>query len=349
MSVQRACQHCGYRADTPRTGWRMPTSRGTPARDSGGVPRRRGVAPPWSRRQFGATANTRASGTSTARASHTSRTGAAAVRAETRTPTPSGQRARRRSSGDGRRTRTPPSSASTSPGCGTPAWASARSRSWPVRPAATSAPSSRRATRSRACERERQQRILAISPQDFRNRAPHSRMDPTGTRRRLQALVAIGYPFAELASRLGRTTGNLGRCLVSESVNAYTALDVAELYERLSLVVPRFATDHEREASERARAQAQERGWLPPLAWDDIDHDAEPEAGGHPPGDDIDEIAVERALAGDGIRLEHLNWAEQAEVVRLLTERGKSIRDIADLLATTARTVSRRRRRVRAA
>ena len=48
-------------------------------------------------------------------------------------------------------------------------------------------------------------------------------------------------------------------------------------------------------------------------------------------------------LAGDGLRLEHLTLAEQNEVVRRLTERGKSIRDIADQLATTKRTVSRRR------
>lgn len=63
----------------------------------------------------------------------------------------------------------------------------------------------------------------------------------------------------------------------------------------------------------------------------------------------FDEIAVERAVAGDGIRLEHLTAAEQAEVVRRLTERGKSIRDIATQLATTTRTVSRRRLAISAA
>ncbi|MDX6432336.1 MAG: hypothetical protein QOE54_4702, partial [Streptosporangiaceae bacterium] len=46
---------------------------------------------------------------------------------------------------------------------------------------------------------------------------------------------------------------------------------------------------------------------------------------------------------GDGIRLDDLTAAEQAELVRRLTERGKSIRDIADQLATTKRTVTRRR------
>jgi DNA-binding NarL/FixJ family response regulator len=58
---------------------------------------------------------------------------------------------------------------------------------------------------------------------------------------------------------------------------------------------------------------------------------------------DIDEIAVERALAGDGVFYDDLTSAEQQEVVRRLTARGRSIRDIATQLATTKRTVSRRR------
>jgi DNA-binding NarL/FixJ family response regulator len=79
------------------------------------------------------------------------------------------------------------------------------------------------------------------------------------------------------------------------------------------------------------------------MARDRIDTDPSPCA--DPPDlfDEPDEIAIERALAGDGMRLEHLTIAEQNEVVRRLTERGKSIRDIAEQLATTKRTVSRRR------
>lgn len=60
--------------------------------------------------------------------------------------------------------------------------------------------------------------------------------------------------------------------------------------------------------------------------------------------DDIDEIAIELALSGRSIRLSQLPPAEQGEVVRRLTEGGKSVRDIAEQLATNTRTVSRRRR-----
>lgn len=58
---------------------------------------------------------------------------------------------------------------------------------------------------------------------------------------------------------------------------------------------------------------------------------------------DVDEIAIERALAGDGIALAQLTQAEQLEVVRQLTEQGESIADIAARLATSTATVSRRR------
>jgi hypothetical protein len=52
---------------------------------------------------------------------------------------------------------------------------------------------------------------------------------------------------------------------------------------------------------------------------------------------------VERALTGDHIGYDDLTAAEQQEVVRSLIARGASIRDIAAQLATSKRTVSRRR------
>jgi DNA-binding NarL/FixJ family response regulator len=52
---------------------------------------------------------------------------------------------------------------------------------------------------------------------------------------------------------------------------------------------------------------------------------------------------VERALAGDDIAYDDLTAVEQQEVIRRLTARGTSIRDIAARLRTTKRTVSRRR------
>jgi hypothetical protein len=187
-------------------------------------------------------------------------------------------------------------------------------------------------------------RVLRIGVDD-RNRAPHSRVDATGTRRRLQALVAIGWPTELLAAQLGRRPTSLCRSMAGESVTVRTAQDVATLYERLWNTPPPPMTGEQRAAADAARAHAAARGWLPPFAWDDVDTDPTPPAltAGRSQRNDLDEIAVERALAGDHITYDDLTPVEQQEVVRRLTARGSSIRDIAAQLGTTKRTVSRRR------
>jgi hypothetical protein len=189
---------------------------------------------------------------------------------------------------------------------------------------------------------ETAQRLLAIPATDA-NRASRSHVDATGTRRRLQALVAIGWTQAALAIELSRSTTSLTRTMSSEAVTAQTARQVSDLFERLWDMRPQHATYDELAATEAARALAASHGWPPPMAWDNIDTDPSPYADPPDVTNDLDEIAIERAEAGDGVRLEHLTLAEQNEVVRRLTERGKSIRDIADQLSTTKRTVSRRR------
>jgi hypothetical protein len=185
-------------------------------------------------------------------------------------------------------------------------------------------------------------RLLAIEMTDA-NRASRSRVDATGTRRRLQALIAIGWTHQALAAELRRSTTSLTRTMTSQSVTARTARQVGDIYERIWDLQPQYETDEELAAINAARALAASHDWQPPMAWDDIDADPTPSVDPPDATDELDEIAVERAVAGDGLRLEHLTLAEQNEVVRRLTERGKSIRDIADQLATTKRTVSRRR------
>lgn len=190
-------------------------------------------------------------------------------------------------------------------------------------------------------------RLLALTT-DRSNRAARSLVPATGTRRRLQALMATGLTLPQLADGLHRTPSNLRRTMTTGQVTAHTAADVARLYERLWDTSPPHASDAERIAVQAHRDAARRRGWLPPLAWDDIDTDTDPEPGdsGDGPdsrvGADVDDVAVERVVSGD-CRIT-LTVAEELEAVRQLSERGRSIREIAAVLNSSSSTVSRRRR-----
>ena len=138
-------------------------------------------------------------------------------------------------------------------------------------------------------------RILAVpvpvSHQVWRTAADGQRVDPTGTSRRLQALVAIGYTQRFLAARLGVLETNMppivnGQRLVSAGV----ARTVAGLFNELQLSPG---------DSVRARNTAARRGWVSPLAWDEDTID-DPAAAPMLDGDDdasVDPVAVDRGVA----------------------------------------------------
>jgi hypothetical protein len=193
----------------------------------------------------------------------------------------------------------------------------------------------------RKVRRDTARRILAV-PAHPASRSRHSQLDATGTRRRLQALVAIGWPVSRLAQQLGHRPGSLRRRLTADTVTVGTAQHIRELYARLWDTAPAAASKLQQTRVDQARRRARVHGWLPPLAWDDIDTDPAPVPPRHDPAD-VDEIAVDRAVNGAGIRLAELTAAEQAEAIRRLTDRGKSLREIADQLATTKRTICRHR------
>jgi len=96
-----------------------------------------------------------------------------------------------------------------------------------------------------------------------------SLVSAAGTRRRLQALVAIGWPQSQLAARLGVQPGNLGSMLAREHVRAGTARAVEILYDQLWSHPPSETDHRSRISASRARSYAQARGWPPPMAWDD--------------------------------------------------------------------------------
>lgn len=143
-----------------------------------------------------------------------------------------------------------------------------------------------------------------------------------GTQRRLTALAALGWTFADIADQLGCQRQALHGFLRETTVYAATAAAVARVYDDLSMGRPegRYAT--------RTRGWAASNGWPPPLAWEGIDIDdpaAVPDRGA-PTDDQVDEVVVLRALDGD--RAIHLTRAERFELVARARARGWTLRDI---------------------
>lgn len=117
-------------------------------------------------------------------------------------------------------------------------------------------------------QREAAEKIMAIKPV-LANVAPRYCLDATGSHRRLQALVAIGWSKARIAAKLGILPANFNTFMVADKCTAKRAVQVKELYDRL-WNQPQTGTDgYSRASSARARNYAAARGWVPPLAWDD--------------------------------------------------------------------------------
>ena len=124
--------------------------------------------------------------------------------------------------------------------------------------------------------RETAERILSVKPVR-ENLAPGTPVSARGTIRRIQALYAIGYDGRSLSRMLGMANSNeIARVLRQARVTRARADQVADLYERVSMTPPVPVTRAEKAAYSRARGQARARGWVPPLAWDDIDQDRQP-------------------------------------------------------------------------
>jgi hypothetical protein len=91
------------------------------------------------------------------------------------------------------------------------------------------------------------------------------------SRRRIRALMAIGYPQPLIGEMLGKPTSSISRVLYRPWVKATTAAELAALYERISMTPGPSAV---------TRKRAVKRGFPPPLAWDRIDDlDAVPDVG----------------------------------------------------------------------
>jgi DNA-binding CsgD family transcriptional regulator len=123
-----------------------------------------------------------------------------------------------------------------------------------------------------------ERKLLALPvPTNAACNGNHALIGATGTWRRLQALIAAGWPASELAKRLSLHPRSVNT-LLHEPGNGYvqakTAADVQQVYRELwgrrpeAAGIPSYI-------AERARSLAARRGWHPAAVWDDIDDPSE--------------------------------------------------------------------------
>jgi len=108
-----------------------------------------------------------------------------------------------------------------------------------------------------------ERRILAL---DIDTQADRSILvDATGTRRRVQALIALGWPVQTIQKMAGLgdhalfiITGGQAQCFTT------TRDTIRDLYDKLWNTPPPPSP-----AAVKAKKRAEQRGYAPPLAWDD--------------------------------------------------------------------------------
>lgn len=139
-----------------------------------------------------------------------------------------------------------------------------------------------------------------------------------GYQRRIKALMALGWSYQALADAAGWAHRNHVRRVVegqkgkpTRYLERATASTIGEVFERLCMTVPQGPY------AKRTRMLAARKGYLPPLAWDDIDDPNERPAKVYSHAkrvdrDHVDPIVIERVLAGDR---QPMTTKERREVV----------------------------------
>jgi hypothetical protein len=177
-------------------------------------------------------------------------------------------------------------------------------------------------------------RILGVGP-DISSLPEGARISSRGVQRRIQALMTRGWSMAKIGQMIGVDKKNFGAMMRAEQVTVRRHYQVAELYERLGEQGPSHDTTPDLIAFRAAKNYAERHGFLPPLAWDDIDADAAPAA-----ADDVDatfdEVVVQRLVDG-----EQVEWtvAERLEAVRILASRGVNDSQIGKLIGHGGETI----------
>lgn len=170
--------------------------------------------------------------------------------------------------------------------------------------------------------REAKQRRLLVA------RGHEFQVDCARSRRKVQALAAMGWSAKHVGALLGITQQAMSRILARDTIRATTAERIDRAYDALEMKVP-----PDDEWTRRTKNRARKEGWQPPLAWDDID--AGILAGGLSAESvythqrlDLDEVEYALQYHDFSRRLSPL---EKAEIVRRWKRDGRSERSLCQL------------------
>lgn len=157
-----------------------------------------------------------------------------------------------------------------------------------------------------------------------------------GTRRRIEALACLGWSGYDIAVRLGHGKEWLRQVYIRDQIHRRTAERIAATYDELCMRLPPVDTANRRRMVSRTRRRAARKGWAPPLAWDDIDHDPEPASGvTNDPINaitmrkDVDRVVVWRVLNGDTTAATGATAAERRRIAACWAESGRSLASLA--------------------
>ena len=133
--------------------------------------------------------------------------------------------------------------------------------------------------RSECCWRAKQ-RYDKVRRLELLTTGRYRTVSNVGSIRRIQALQYLGWSVPKIAEHVGISDRHLYNLHRHPTIYTSTAAAIAAAYERLAMQFPPETTTGERISAVRARNHARRNGWLPPLAWDDIDDiDEQPQIG----------------------------------------------------------------------
>lgn len=159
-----------------------------------------------------------------------------------------------------------------------------------------------------------------------------AQVNPTGLIRRYQGLQVLGWTATQIAAEANLTHQ---RRLMTILRQKYIA---PETHERFDAAYRRLVL-RGRGPSKVTAARAVAKGWVSPLAWDDIDNDPAPANTPNFDPELIDEVRVQNAV--DGRPGKRLTGAERRTAIRILHARKWTDNRIAHQLGCHEQTVFR--------